>query len=190
MSPVDTRLKCNYPFSQMRKAITQPKPITAKQKAHGSAKKPQQAAGQTGKGVVSYWIQGDSGKAGVKNLGPSALIKVLEAGLPVYELDELRAHLDLPMDKLAPMLCISKATLHRRKAAGRLDVAESDRVVRFARLLGKAASVMESIENGRRWLAAPQVGLGGAVPLEYAQTEFGAREVENLLGCIEYGVYS
>ena len=133
---------------------------------------------------------GRSGKAGVKNLGPSALIKVLEAGLPVHELDELRAHLDLPMDKLAPMLCISKATLHRRKAAGRLDVAESDRVVRFARLLGKAASVMESIENGRRWLAAPQVGFGGAVPLEYAQTEFGAREVENLLGRIEHGVYS
>ena len=34
------------------------------------------------------------------------------------------------------------------------------------------------------------VGLGGAIPLEYAETEVGAREVENLLGRIEYGVYS
>ena len=49
---------------------------------------------------------------------------------------------------------------------------------------------MESIENGRRWLASPQVGLGGAIPLEFAETEVGAREVENLLGRIEYGVYS
>ena len=94
------------------------------------------------------------------------------------------------MERLIPLLGISKATLHRRKAGGRLDTAESDRVVRYARLLGQAAGVMESLESGRRWLASPQVGLGGAVPLEYAQTEVGAREVENLLGRIDYGVYS
>jgi len=34
------------------------------------------------------------------------------------------------------------------------------------------------------------VGLGGETPLEYAETEVGAREVEDLLGRIEYGVYS
>jgi uncharacterized protein (DUF2384 family) len=28
------------------------------------------------------------------------------------------------------------------------------------------------------------------VPLEYAETELGAREVEHLLGRIEHGVYS
>jgi putative toxin-antitoxin system antitoxin component (TIGR02293 family) len=120
----------------------------------------------------------------------SNLIQSIEAGLPFQELDALRHDLDLPMDRLAPMLGISKATLHRRKAAGRLDVAESDRVVRFARLLSRAADVMESNEEGRRWLTSAQVGLGGAVPLEYAQTEVGAREVEHLLGRIEYGVYS
>lgn len=94
------------------------------------------------------------------------------------------------MEKLVPLLGISKATLHRRKATGRLDPAESDRLVRFARLLGQAAFVMESVENGRRWLLSPQMGLGGAVPLEFAETEVGAREVENLLGRIEHGVYS
>jgi uncharacterized protein (DUF2384 family) len=39
-------------------------------------------------------------------------------------------------------------------------------------------------------LRSPQIGLGGAVPLAYAETELGAREVEDLLGRIEYGVYS
>ncbi len=56
--------------------------------------------------------------------------------------------------------------------------------------LSKAIEVLESAENARQWLASPQVGLGGAVPLEYAETELGAREVEDLLGRIEYGVYS
>ena len=145
---------------------------------------------KAGAGVVAHWVPGPAGVKNPKELSPALVIQALRAGLPIRELDQLREGLDLPMDKLAPMLGISKATLHRRKAAGRLDVAESDRVLRFARLLGKATSVLESIEQGRRWLTSPQVGLGGSVPLEYAETEAGAREVENLLGRIEYGVYS
>lgn len=139
-------------------------------------------------GIVTSFLH--DAPVGGKSHAVSKLIQSLKAGLPVRELDDLRRSLDLPMDRLVPMLGISKATLHRRKISGRLDPAESDRVVRFARLLGQAASVMESLDHGRRWLTSPQVGLGGAIPLEYAETEVGAREVENLLGRIEYGVYS
>lgn len=142
---------------------------------------------QTTGGVVSYCVHGPSGKI---TYPPARLVEVLRVGLPVQELNDLQATLAVPMDKLVPMLGISKATLHRRKAEGRLDQAESDRVVRYARLMGKAVEVMESEENARQWLRSPQFGLGGAVPLEYAETEVGAREVENLLGRIEYGVYS
>lgn len=136
--------------------------------------------------VVQASIQGTSAGA----IPSPLLIQSLRDGLPIAELETLRSGLDLPMDKLAPLLGFSKATLHRRKLAGRLDTAESDRVVRFARLLGRAAEVMESLENGRHWLASPQRGLGGATPLEYAETEVGARVVEELLGRIEYGVYT
>jgi putative toxin-antitoxin system antitoxin component (TIGR02293 family) len=118
------------------------------------------------------------------------LIEALKTGFVIEELEILRASLGLPMDRLAPMLGISKATLHRRKATGRLDPAESDRVLRFARLMGKAIEVLETEENARSWLTASQYGLGGAVPLEYAGTEVGAREVEDLLGRIAYGVFS
>jgi putative toxin-antitoxin system antitoxin component (TIGR02293 family) len=61
---------------------------------------------------------------------------------------------------------------------------------RVARLIERAARVLESGENARKWLTSPQIGLGGAVPMEYAGTEVGAREVEDLLGRIEHGVYS
>ncbi len=120
---------------------------------------------------------------------PATLIKDLYAGLPFAELEALQSILEVPMEKLAPMLGISKATLHRRKASGRLDLAESDRVVRYARLMGLATQVLETPENARLWLGMPKQGLGGAVPLKYAETEFGARQVEDLLGRIEYGVY-
>ena len=141
-------------------------------------------------GIVLYFLHGPSTKVDSAKFTPSKLIESLKEGLPFRELLDLTHGFDLPMEKLSQMLGLSKATLHRRKATGRLDTAESDRVIRFARLLGMASSVMESPENGRRWLSSPQFGLGGAVPLSYAQTEVGTREVEDLLGRIEYGVYS
>lgn len=94
------------------------------------------------------------------------------------------------LEKLASKLSIWKATLHGKKAQGRLGRAESDRVARLARLTGNPAKVLGGIEAARQWLKGPQFGLGGAVPLDYAKTEIGAREVENFLGRIEYGVYS
>lgn len=57
-------------------------------------------------------------------------------------------------------------------------------------LLAKAAKVFGNIKDAMRWLNAPQFGLGGATPLVYAETDAGAREVGNLLGRIEHGVYS
>jgi putative toxin-antitoxin system antitoxin component (TIGR02293 family) len=148
----------------------------------------QAAVKKTGRSVVSHWTRGPARQTA--EFSPARLIDVLRVGLPVHELDELRARLDVPMERLSAMLGISKSTLHRRKTGGRLAPAESDRLVRFARLLGKAIEVLESEESARRWLTSPQIGLGGAVPLEYAETEVGAREVEDLLGRIEYGVYS
>jgi putative toxin-antitoxin system antitoxin component (TIGR02293 family) len=143
-----------------------------------------------GGGVVNFCVRRPTGPIAASDFTPSQLIEVIQVGLPVQELKDLQASLAVPMEQLVPMLGISKATLHRRIAGGRLGPAESDRVVRFARLMRKAAEVLESEENARRWLTSPQFGLGGAVPLKYAETEVGAREVEDLLGRIEYGVYS
>jgi putative toxin-antitoxin system antitoxin component (TIGR02293 family) len=127
---------------------------------------------------------------GSKAMHPTDLIRQIQKGLRFSELETLQTTLDLPFEKLAAKLCISRSTLQRRKAAGRLSPEESDRVVRLTRLLEHATSVFGDLEKARAWLKHPQFGLGGAVPLEYAQTEVGAREVDNLLGRIDYSVYS
>lgn len=141
-------------------------------------------------GVVQYYVHGPRGATAGARFTTSNLIKVVQVGLPVKELTDLQVTLAVPMKSLVPMLGISQATLNRRKAKGKLGPLESDRIVRFARLMGRAVEVMDSEENARKWLTSPQFGLGGAVPLKYAETEVGAREVENLLGRIDYGVYS
>jgi putative toxin-antitoxin system antitoxin component (TIGR02293 family) len=127
---------------------------------------------------------------GSKATHPTDLIRQIQKGLRFSELETLQNSMDLPFEQLAAKLCISRSTLQRRKAAGRLSPEESDKVVRLSRLLEHATTVFGDVEKARAWLKHPQYGLGGAVPLEYAQTEVGAREVDNLLGRIDYSVYS
>jgi putative toxin-antitoxin system antitoxin component (TIGR02293 family) len=120
-----------------------------------------------------------------------AVIQNLEHGFSAHDLNSLQKDLEVPIDELAPRLGISKATWHRRTSqGGRLNIDESDRLYRFQRLYRMALMVLESKEDALRWLKSPQPGLGGQVPLEYARTEVGAREVEYLLGRIEHGIYT
>ena len=39
------------------------------------------------------------------------------------------------------------------------------------------------------WLKSPCRALGGEVPLDFAKSELGAHEVENVIGRLEHGVF-
>jgi putative toxin-antitoxin system antitoxin component (TIGR02293 family) len=117
-------------------------------------------------------------------------IERIHAGLNFSAVQNLQKALDVPLEQLARVLGMSRATLHRRKIQGKIDKEESEKLVRYQRLLKKAEDVFGDPASAREWLTHKQAGLGNAVPLEFARTEIGAREVDNLLGRIEYGVYS
>ena len=109
-------------------------------------------------------------------------------GLEFGEFEALRRQLDLSLDELSTRLGLSRATIEKRKATGHLSVDESGKVVCFARLLGHAVHLFGGLDEARRWLKAPQRILHGAVPLDYAKTDDGAAEVENLLTQLDYGI--
>src|SRR2546421_6821160 len=117
-------------------------------------------------------------------------ISRIHSGLSFRAVQNLQKALDVPLEKVASVLGMSRATLHRRKIQGKIDKEESEKLVRYQRLLKKAEDVFGDAASAREWLTHKQTGLGGAVPLDFAKSEIGAREVENLLGRIEYGVYS
>jgi putative toxin-antitoxin system antitoxin component (TIGR02293 family) len=97
----------------------------------------------------------------------------------------------LSMDEMAGLVQIRPRTLDRRKKEGWLRPEESDRLLRASRVFGRAIALFEGDGEGALgWLSTPQMALGGAVPLEMARTEIGAREVEGLIGRLEHGVFS
>jgi putative toxin-antitoxin system antitoxin component (TIGR02293 family) len=119
------------------------------------------------------------------------LIREIEQGLPMRAAESLALGLGMALPELADRLGIPARTLARRKTAGRLSPDESERVVRVARLLEKALALFDwDGSEARQWLRQPKQALAGQSPLDYARTEIGAREVENLLGRIEHGVFS
>ncbi len=46
------------------------------------------------------------------------------------------------------------------------------------------------MELAQMWLHLPLPLLGDAIPMQMARTDLGAREVETVLGRLEYGVFS
>jgi putative toxin-antitoxin system antitoxin component (TIGR02293 family) len=117
-------------------------------------------------------------------------VATIRAGLPMVEFEALQELLGLGAEELAGHLCISRSTLIRRRKARRLDMQESDRLLRYARLYARAEEALGGAESAREWLRTPARALGYVSPLEFAETEAGARETENLLGRIEHGVFS
>jgi len=117
-------------------------------------------------------------------------IQEIRDGLPVGKFYELEDALGVGTARLAEVVGIPVRTLQRRKEEGRLSKEESDRLDRVVRLVDLAARVFESPGSAREWLTRPQMGLAGFVPLDLADTGAGTREVENLLGRIDYGVYA
>jgi len=121
---------------------------------------------------------------------PSSIIVAVKAGLNVRVFVELAHRLGLPEARLAEIVGIASTTLARRKRAGALSPNESEHVVRLATLLARATEVFGEEADAADWLRSPNLALDGVAPLAFADTEPGAREVDDLLGRLEHGVYS
>src|ERR1043166_8056751 len=103
-------------------------------------------------------------------------IKRIQSGLSFRAVQNLQKALGVPLAKVASVLGMSRATLHRRKIQGKIDKEESERLVRYQRLLKKAEDVFGDAASARQWLMQKQAGLGGAIPPEFAKSKMGARE--------------
>jgi putative toxin-antitoxin system antitoxin component (TIGR02293 family) len=128
---------------------------------------------------------------GVKVKNPVELVRHVEKGLAFTTVEALQQQMDLATKEMARLLDIKFRTFLRRKEAGRLQPAESDRVLRASRLFARAQDLFDGDQEAARgWLMKPQRALGGAIPLEIAKTEVGAREVERIIGRLEHGVFT
>jgi len=119
------------------------------------------------------------------------LAQLVRKGLPASSVTALAEKLDMGNNVLSRKLGIPQRTLTRRLSQrSRLTAAESDRTVRFARVYASAVEMIGNEDKAVEWLRTPNRALGGERPFDQLDTDLGAREVEDILGRIAYGVYS
>lgn len=80
---------------------------------------------------------------------------------------------------------VPEATFKRRTL---LSQEEGERTERLARIIAAAEYVLDDREDAREWLTKPHPELDGRTPLQAAESELGARRVEQVLDSILFGL--
>lgn len=151
--------------------------------------KPRKGAGAAAtatkrKPATGHWVT-------VKAYADTALATNVRAPqLPSRAVGRLAAKLLVSPETVLYISDISERTFQRRQAQQKpLTEAESDRVLRIARVAREAERVFGSGEKASRWLSAVSRILG-AKPLDLLATDAGARDVEYELVRIDHGDFT
>jgi putative toxin-antitoxin system antitoxin component (TIGR02293 family) len=120
--------------------------------------------------------------------------EIIQRGFRAGVLDHLRRQLVSPgaSRDLEKALGISLRTLqrHRKTPNKRLSPEQSGRAWKFAEILGKATRLFGSQEEAEAWLERPATALNQQRPIDLLSTPAGVESLEQLLGRLEYGVYT
>jgi putative toxin-antitoxin system antitoxin component (TIGR02293 family) len=134
---------------------------------------------------------GPGNSLGLAGDNTAQMIQQVRKGFPYTALTRFQKRSGLEAGVIADLVQLPQRTLMRRKAAGRLRPDESERLLRISGVFDKAVELFEGkTDEARRWLTTPSKELDDTPPLDFARTEIGAREVENLMGRLEHGVFT
>lgn len=117
-------------------------------------------------------------------------IDTIKEGISKSELENLKEQTELDYETLSKVLAVTKATLHNKKGRERFDAFVSERILLLADIYSYGYAVFKEKEKFNRWMKSPIRALGYGRPIDLCDTVYGIDEVKNLIGRIEYGVYS
>ena len=126
----------------------------------------------------------------VTTLTPMEKMQLAQKGVSKIFLEKLKVMANLDYQKLATALAVTRATLINKKKQEKFNASLSERIVGLADLYDYGFKVFEDKEKFNHWMVAPNKALGGKAPFDIINSQFGREEVKNILGRIEYGVYS
>lgn len=121
---------------------------------------------------------------------PKDFIKNIRKGLSFKSVIDVSKELEMSQQELSKTIGMNVRTLARRREQNKLEVDEGDRLYRLVHIYAFAVKVLKDKKFAIQWLNSPKAALDGEIPFHLVDTQAGTKEVENLLGRIEYGVYS
>ena len=116
--------------------------------------------------------------------------KLAGEGISKVSFENFKQRSGLDYNQLSYLLSVSRNTLINKKGTDTFDISISEKLIGLACVFTHGFDVFGSEEVFRRWLHRPVRALGGVTPYSFLPTQYGREEVNNILGRIEWGVYS
>lgn len=168
--------------------LTPPEPIYAT--LHNPLSNMAQGAAGQAKGSRRSTRRGASLRLG-RRLSSTQEIRLVQAGVPVALARQIQQEVGLTQEGLSKVLGIPRRTLIEHMKKKHFNADESDRVIRFKRILEQAMATFDGDKQAAlSWLNAPNRALDGSPPMDLVSMGSGARAVEQLLGRMEHSLYS
>jgi putative toxin-antitoxin system antitoxin component (TIGR02293 family) len=117
-------------------------------------------------------------------------INIIREGISKKDLENLKEKTDLDYNQLSKVLSVARATLINKKGTAKFDMVLSERIVGVADLYSYGYEVFEDENRFNEWIFRSNQALGGQSPYDLLDNQYGREEVKNLIGRIDYGVYS
>ena len=119
------------------------------------------------------------------------LADAIRKGLPPSALVAFSKKTRISEETLVRLLTVPERTWRRKLAQSKpLTQLQSDRLFRIAQVVARATEVLGHRDRAVQWMTEENRALSGARPLELLDTEIGEAQVRDVLGRIDYGLFS
>ena len=113
----------------------------------------------------------------------------VERGVPISVLEDFSAYSGIAMKDLLEVVIPARTLKHRRQRQESLNLDESDRLARVARIYELAVKVYGDREDGRKWLTGKKQRFDEKTALAMLRTEAGEHAVMEFLVQIDEGMF-
>ncbi len=117
-------------------------------------------------------------------------IALTRKGLTVKQLGQILEFTNLTLKQAAQMLSVSERQLTRYADDKVLKSDISAHLIQISELYMFGYNVFENESNFQKWMNSKIRSLDYQKPIELLDTPFGISDVKNIIGRLEYGVYS
>lgn len=146
--------------------------------------------GQVSNGINNWVILLGTSKKPESRMTSFEKIDIIREGISKKDLENLKEKTDLDYNQLSKVLSVARATLINKKGNSKFDSVLSERIVGVADIYSYGYEVFEDEGRFNEWIFRANQSLGGQTPYDLLDNQYGREEVKNLIGRIDYGVYS
>lgn len=150
----------------------------------GKAKQPATAGNSVGSVLVEAVKKPESQMTSIEKM------EATKEGISKKALEQLKEKAGLDYDQLSYVLGVARGTLIGKKGTERFSPVLSEKIMSLADIYSYGYEVFSDMHEFNEWIFQPINALGGKAPYDLLNSQYGREEVRNIIGRIDYGVYS